>query len=98
MTKQLTKKQNKQFLDYLNQQVREYEWQASIQIDPEKKAYCRFQATQFRLQIYRRTETPERFKKLFKEWMQEWLRPEEYAKIDDYLEEKYGIPATIQSP
>lgn len=90
----ITKKQHKQFISYLNEQMHEYEFQATLQTDPDKKAYCRFQATIFRLQVYRRTESPQRYKELYKEWMKEWLKPEEYAKIDDYFEKKYGVPAT----
>jgi hypothetical protein len=97
MSKKLTKKQRVNFVSYLNEQMREYEWQATFQTDPDKKAYCRFQATKFRLQIYRRTESPQRYKELYKEWMKEWLLPEEYAKIDAYLEKKYGVPATKEA-
>jgi len=99
MSKKLSKKQHSQLVSHLNQQMHEYEWQAKLRknIDPDMAIYCEFEALKFRLKIYELTHTPERYKELYKEWIKGWVSPEEYANIDNYFKEKYGVPTTKEA-
>ena len=95
----MSKKQREQLVSYLNEQMHEYEWQAELRknIDPDMAAYCKFEALKFRLKVGELTHTPEKYKELYKEWVKGVVSPEEYANIDNYFEEKYGVPATKEA-
>lgn len=99
MSKKLSKKQQAQFISYLNQEMNECEWKAKMtkNTDPDISDLWEYKALKLRLKIYEKTNTLERYKELYKEWVKGWVSPEEYANIDNYFEEKYGVIATNEA-
>lgn len=92
MRKKLTRKQQK-YVDHLNREIHDCEWKEGLlkNCDPDLAYYWKFKALQFRLKMYEQMYTVEKYKELYKHWVKGVVLPEEYAKIDDYFLEKYGV-------